>query len=89
MKAKLLNLEQSLQMYGLIQEFLDVSTDMAKLPTIIGGKKYVEVLQLLTGEDKETILKAPQEERLIALLEGFKNNQLLDLPRLKVDGLHG
>jgi hypothetical protein len=89
MKAKLLNLEEALQIYELISEFLEKSTDMQELPKIIGGKKYIELLMLLTGENKETILKADQKDRLIALLEGFKDNRLFDLPRLKVDGLYG
>lgn len=89
MKAKLLNLEEALQMYELIREFLDKSTDITDLPKTIGGKKYVECLTLLTGEDKETILKSDQNDRLKALLEGFRDNHLFELTRLKVDGLHG
>ena len=89
MKAKLLNLEEALQMYELISKFLDDPKDVSKLPTIIGGKNYVKCLQLLTGEDKETILKATSQERLMVLAEGFTSNRLDLLPRLKLDGLHG
>ena len=89
MKAKLLNLEEALQMYELIRKFLDDPKDVAKLPIVIGGKNYIECLKLLTGEDKETILKSDQNDRLTALLEGFTMNRLDLLPRLKVDGLHG
>ena len=88
MKAKLLNLEEALQMYELTSKFLDDPKDVGQLPTIIGAKNYIKCLELLTGEDKETILKADQKERLVALLEGFRNNRLFDLPRLKVDGLY-
>jgi hypothetical protein len=89
MKAKLLNLEEALKMYELIREFLDKSKDITELPKIIGGKKYVECLMLLTGEDKETVLKADQNDRLKALLEGFRDNLLFELPRLKADGFNG
>jgi hypothetical protein len=87
MKTKLLNLEESLQMYELIRKF--EGTDIAKLPIVIGAQNYIKCLKLLTGETKETIQQAKQEERLVVLLEGFKDNRLLDLPRLKVDGLYG
>jgi len=88
MKAKLLNLEEALQMYELIRKFLDDPKDISAFPKIVGGKNYIECLGLLTGEDKETILKAEQNDRLTALLEGFTMNRLDLLPRLKVDGLH-
>ena len=89
MKAKLLNLEEALQMYELISKFLDDPKDVSKLPTIIGGKNYIKCLQLLTGEDKETILMANQSDRLMALADGFTKNRFDLLPRLKLDGLHG
>jgi hypothetical protein len=89
MKAKLLNLEEALQMYDLISKFLDDPRDPAQLPVIIGAKNYIKCLELLTGENKETILKSEQNDRLMVLLEGFVKNHLDLLPRLKVDGLHG
>jgi hypothetical protein len=89
MKAKLLDLEEALQMYELISKFLDDPKDVSKLPTVIGGKNYIKCLQLLTGEDKETVLHADSHDRLVALADGFIMNRLDLLPRLKVDGLHG
>ena len=89
MKAKLLNLEEALQMYELISKFLDDPKDVSKLPTIIGGKNYVKCLRLLTGEDKETILHATSKDRLVVITEGFIMNRLDLLPRLKMDGLNG
>ena len=87
MKVKLLNLEESLQMYDTISKF--EGTDISTLPTVIGAQNYIKCLMLLTGEDKETIQKAKQEERLTVLLKGFVDNRLTELSRLKVDGLHG
>jgi len=89
MKAKLLNLEEALQMYELIGKFLDDPKDVSKLPTIIGGKNYVKCLQLLTGEDKETILHANPHDRWVVIAEGFVMNRLDLLSRLKMDGLNG
>ena len=89
MKAKLLNLEEALQMYELISKFLDDPKDISQFPKIVGGKNYVKCLELLTGEDKEIILTATPQDRLIALADGFTKNRLDFLPRLKMDGLHG
>jgi hypothetical protein len=89
MKAKLLNLEEALQMYELISKFVDKPKEISQLPIVIGAKNYVKCLELLTGEDKETILNATSQDRLVVLAEGFTSNRLDLLPRLKMDGLHG
>jgi hypothetical protein len=89
MKAKLLNLEEALQMYELISKFLDDPRDITKLPTIIGGNNYIKCLELLSGESRETILHATSRDRLVVLENGFVKNRLNLLPRLKADGLNG
>jgi len=89
MKAKLLNLEEALQMYELISKFVDDPKDISQFPAIVGGKNYIKCLELLTGETKEAILGATSQNRLMVLAEGFTSNRLDLLPRLKVDGLHG
>jgi hypothetical protein len=89
MKAKLLNLEEALQMYELISKFLDDPKDISQFPKTIGGKNYVKCLELLTGEDKEVILHATSRDRLLVFTDGFMLNRLDFLPRLKMDGLNG
>jgi len=89
MKAKLLNLEEALQMYELISKFLDDPKDISQFPVVVGGNNYVKCLELFTGEDKETILHANSYERWVVIAEGFTSNRLDLLPRLKLDGLHG
>jgi hypothetical protein len=89
MKAKLLNLEEALQMYELIREFLPTEPTVqieaiSKMVVNMGAEKYFECLQLMTGEAKEDLIKADKSERLSAFLSGFQENHLFELPRLQV-----
>jgi hypothetical protein len=93
MKAKLLNLEESLQMYELIREFIptEPTTQIDAITKIVkkmGGEKYFKCLELMTGEKKEVLIHATANERVSIFLIGFQENLLYDLPRLKVDGLY-
>ena len=88
MQAKLLNLEESLQMYELISKFIDDPKDISQFAVVIGGENYIKCLELLTGEKREIIIQASSQERLIVLADGFTKNRLDFLPRLKTDGLN-
>jgi hypothetical protein len=93
-KAKLLNLEEALQMYDLIGEYLptepvrgiDAINDIVNR---MGMEKYFMCLQILTGETRDTIICSDKNDRLSALLIGFQDNKLFELSRLKQDGLYG
>jgi hypothetical protein len=93
-KAKLLNLEEALQMYDLIGEFLP-KEPIIQIRAInammneMGAEKYFKCLELLTGEDKDTLISMSQGDRLTVFLDGFQENKLFELPRLKQDGLYG
>ena len=89
MKAKILNLEEALQMYDLISKFLPTEpTTQIKaiyaMVTKMGKDNYFKCLELLTGEDEQTLVNAGQEERLSVFLNGFQENKLFELPRLQV-----
>jgi hypothetical protein len=91
-KAKLLTLEEALQMYDLIGEFLpkEATTQIKAIHAMVekmGAEKYFKCLELLTGETKSVLIKSDKDERLSAFLIGFQENRLFELPRLKV--LHG
>jgi hypothetical protein len=93
MKAKILNLQEALQMYDLIGEYLPKETTtqieaIHAMVTHMGQYKYFKCLELLTGESKEVLVNAEQNDRLSAFLVGFQENRLFELPRLKQDGLH-
>lgn len=93
MKSKLLNLEEALQMYELISKFLptEPTTQIKAVHTIVvnmGQDNYFKCLELMTGENVETLVSASREDRLSIFLNGFQDNYLFYLPRLKVDGLH-
>jgi hypothetical protein len=94
MKAKLLNLEEALQMYELIRKFLPTKpvTQIEAIHSMVvkmGAEIYFECLTLLTGENRDALINANKNERLATFLSGFQENHLFDLPRLKVDGLYG
>jgi hypothetical protein len=85
-KAKILNLEEALQMYELISKFLptEPTTQIEVIQNIVNSTRYFKCLELLTGENMETLAGSEQNERLSVLLNGFQENHLFELPRLKV-----
>lgn len=94
MKAKILNLEEALQMYDLIGEYLPKEPirgidAISSMVTKMGGEKYFKCLELLTGESRDSLVKAEKNDRLSVFIVGFQNNRLFELSRLKADGLHG
>jgi hypothetical protein len=91
-KAKILNLEEACRLYDLIGKFFptEETTAMGTIHTMVvkmGTENYIKCLEILTGEDKETIINTDRNERLSALLTGWEQNKLFELPRLKQDGL--
>lgn len=89
MKSKLLNLEEALQMYELIGEFLpkEPVKQIEAIHTMVvkmGAEKYFKCIELLTGETEEAIINSDNDDRLTAFLTGFQENHLFELPKLKV-----
>lgn len=93
MQANLLNLEKAMEMYDLLAPYLptEPTTQIKAIAGMVqkmGAQKYIRCLELLTGESRDTILKSDKNDRLTAFLTGFEMNHLLELTRLKMDGLH-
>lgn len=89
MKAKILNLEEALQMSDLISKFLptEPTTQIKAIHAMVvkmGKDNYFKCLSLLTGEDEQALVAMGQEERLSLFLTGFQENHLFELPRLQV-----
>jgi hypothetical protein len=93
-KAKILNLEEACRLYDLIGKFFPTEkvTAIEAIHTMVvkmGADNYIMCLEILTGENKETLINADKNERLSTFLVAFEQNKLFELPRLKQDGLCG
>jgi hypothetical protein len=93
-KAKLLNLEEACRVYGLIGKFFptEPATAIQAIHQIVigmGEDIFFQFLEILTGENKDSLVNMNDDERLSILLLGWEQNKLFELPRLRQDGLCG
>jgi hypothetical protein len=55
----------------------------------MGEDIFFQFLEILTGENKDSLVNMDDDERLSILLLGWEQNKLFELPRLRQDGLCG
>ena len=91
MKVKILNLEEACKLYDLIAEFFPTEEVKAieaihSMVVKMGEDTYFKMLEIFTGEDRDSLVSMNPDERLSILFTGWEQNKIFELPRLKQDG---